>query len=100
MNVLVTGASSGIGAALVRMLAAQGHRVGLIARRADRLAQVLADCGPTARMWPCDLSDTDAAVRTALAAWDAFGHLDSLVNNAGVPMRRHTTQLTGRRSSG
>ena len=93
MNVLVTGASSGIGAALARMLAAQGHTVGITARRADRLAEVLADCGPTARMWACDLSDTDDAVRVALEAWDAFGGLDALVNNAGVPMRRHTTRL-------
>jgi short-subunit dehydrogenase len=93
MNVLVTGASSGIGAALARMLAAQGHSVGIVARRADRLAEVLAGCGPKAKMWVCDLSDPRAAVQVALEAWDAFGELDALVNNAGVPMRRHTTRL-------
>ena len=43
-RVLVTGASSGLGAALVRQLAAQRAVVGLVARRRDRLAEVLADC--------------------------------------------------------
>jgi len=93
MNLLVTGASSGIGAALARRAAAQGHTVGLVARREDRLREVLVDCGPKAKLWVCDLADTAAAERVAIEAWDAFGGLDALVNNAGVPMRRHTTRL-------
>ena len=95
-KVLVTGASSGIGAALARQLAEQGATVGLVARREDRLAEVLADCrksSPDSRMWVTDLADLDGAAAVALEAWDAFGHLDCLVNNAGVPMRRHTTKL-------
>jgi short-subunit dehydrogenase len=95
-RVLVTGASSGIGAALARMLARRGATVGLVARREDRLAEVLADCradAPDSRMWVADLADVEQAGRVALEAWDAFGALDCLVNNAGVPMRRHTTKL-------
>jgi short-subunit dehydrogenase len=95
-RVLVTGASSGIGAALARILAGRGATVGLVARRQDRLAEVLADCrahAPDSRMWVADLGDVEGAGRVALEAWDAFGHLDCLVNNAGVPMRRHTTKL-------
>ena len=93
---LVTGASSGIGAALARMLAEGGATVGLVARREERLAAVLADCrrhSPGSRLWVADLADLELAERVALEAWDAFGHLDCLVNNAGVPMRRHTTEL-------
>jgi short-subunit dehydrogenase len=95
-RVLVTGASSGIGAALARLLAGRGATVGLVARRQERLAEVLADClsqAPDSRMWVADLADVELAGRVALEAWDAFGHLDCLVNNAGVPMRRHTTKL-------
>jgi len=95
-RVLVTGASSGIGAALARILAEGGATVGLVARREVRLAEVLADCQahtPDSRMWVADLSDVDLAGRVALQAWDELGYLDCLVNNAGVPMRRHTTKL-------
>ena len=95
-RVLVTGASSGIGAALARLLARRGATVGLVARREDRLAEVLADCraqAPDSRLWVADLADLERAEQVALEAWDAFGALDCLVNNAGVPMRRHTTEL-------
>ena len=95
-RVLVTGASSGIGAALAPMLASRGATVGLVARRQDRLAQVLERCRSDAadsRMWVADLADLERAEALAVEAWEAFGHLDCLVNNAGVPMRRHTTAL-------
>jgi short-subunit dehydrogenase len=95
-RVLVTGASSGIGAALARILARRGAVVGLVARRHERLAEVLADCqvdSPESRLWVADLADVERAGRVALEAWDEFGHLDCLVNNAGVPMRRRADQL-------
>ncbi len=44
-------------------------------------------------MWVADLADVELAGRVALEAWDAFGHLDCLVNNAGVPMRRLASKL-------
>ena len=96
MNVLVTGASSGIGAETAKMLAARGDTVGIVARRRDRLEAVLADCGDGARMWVADLGDLDAAEQVALDAWDALGGLDVLVNNAGIPKRRKVLELTPR----
>jgi short-subunit dehydrogenase len=93
---LVTGASSGIGASLAKALAAKGVSVGLVARRKDRLEEVMAEClkaAPDSRMWPADLGDLDLAERVALDAWDAFGHIDVLVNNAGIPKRRHVLNL-------
>jgi short-subunit dehydrogenase len=97
-HVLVTGASSGIGAALAPMLAARGATVGIAARRADRLAQVLTACeatGPGAghRSFTVDLADPDAAARFAHEAWAALDGLDAVVNNAGVPMRRNVRDL-------
>ncbi len=95
-NVLVTGASSGIGAALAPLLAERGATVGIVARREERLAEVLERCrqwAPASLMWVADLADTQRAAEVTLEAWDAFGHLDCLVNNAGVPMRRHASAL-------
>ena len=90
----MTGASSGIGAALAPVLADRGAQVGIVARRKDRLEHVLAACGPEARMWVADLGDVDRAVEVALEADEHFGGLDVLVNNAGMPKRRPVTALT------
>ncbi|MCU1453234.1 MAG: short-chain dehydrogenase [Acidimicrobiales bacterium] len=95
-RVLLTGASSGIGAAAAVTLAERGATVGLVARRADRLAEVLEACRrhtPESRVWVADLSDTAAAADLALEAWDHFGGLDVLVNNAGAPKRTPVTKL-------
>ena len=84
---LVTGASSGIGAATGKALASAGAAVALIARRADRLAGLKADiesAGGTALVIDADVSDApqvSAAVERTAAE---FGRLDVVVNNAGV----------------
>lgn len=96
-KVLITGASSGIGEALAYTLTEQGAVVGLVARRGDRLASVLARCqkhSPQSRLWIGDLGDLEWAHQVAIEAWDQFGHLDVLVNNAAVPKRRPVDQLT------
>ena len=94
---LVTGASSGIGAATARLLADQGTTVALVARRPDRLAQVLVDCqvgAPRSRSWTADLSDPEEAAALSLRIWDELGPLDVIINNAGIPMRRPAERLT------
>src|SRR5580765_6758995 len=96
-SVLVTGASSGIGAATARALAERGAVVGVVARRRDRLEEVLADCrthSPDSRLWVADLSDLAVAESIIREAEAAFDGLDVLVNNAGAPKRKHVTALT------
>ena len=84
---LVTGASSGIGAATAKALAAEGAAVALLARRADRLADVKTDIeskGGTALVVPADVTEAEqvsAAVQRAVAE---LGCLDTVVNNAGL----------------
>lgn len=96
-SALVTGASSGIGAALALQLAEGGTNVGLVGRRREKLQVVLEACqktAPDSQLWVADLADLERAEEIVHEAWDAFGGLDLLVNNAAIPSRRKFTELS------
>ena len=96
-HVLITGASSGIGAALAEGFARCGAVVGLCARREDRLTEVLERVqkhSPDSKMWAIDLSKLDELEAFARRASDELGGIDILVNNAGIPKRRTVQALT------
>ncbi|MFD9511020.1 SDR family NAD(P)-dependent oxidoreductase [Streptomyces mirabilis] len=84
---LVTGASSGIGAATARRLAEDGASVALVARRKGRLDDIAAEiekAGGTALVVEADITDRTQAEAAVQQAVEHFGRLDTLVNNAGL----------------
>jgi NADP-dependent 3-hydroxy acid dehydrogenase YdfG len=84
---LVTGASSGIGAATARRLAREGAAVALVARRCDRLDQVVEDiriAGGHAVAMDTDITLPEHAYDAVQRTMERFGRLDVLVNNAGI----------------
>jgi short-subunit dehydrogenase len=89
--VLVTGASSGIGRAAALRLAGAGATLLLVARSEDLLAEVEAEivaAGGTAYSYRCDLSDLEQVDVLVAKVLDQHGHVDVLVNNAGMSIRR------------
>ena len=97
--VLVTGASSGLGAACAGLFAAQGAQVYAVARDEARLAQVSADATGKVATHVADLSDPDACHDAVAACVAAHGRLDVLVNNAGRHDFRITTDVTAQQWS-
>ena len=81
---VITGASSGIGEATARALAADGYRVALLARRADRIQALADELGDGAIAIEADVTDRDSLVAAAQRVQDELGGADVLVNNAGV----------------
>jgi NADP-dependent 3-hydroxy acid dehydrogenase YdfG len=81
---VITGASSGIGAATARALSAHGYRLALLARRVDRLQDLAAELGGSAVAIAADVTDRDALVAAADQVKSDLGGADVLVNNAGV----------------
>lgn len=85
--IVITGASSGIGEATARRLAADGNQVVLAARRAERLNSIVADItaeGGTAIAVPTDVTKKADVEALAAAALEKFGRIDVWVNNAGL----------------
>ena len=92
--IVITGASSGIGAAAAERLAADGARVVLVARRADRLAAAASRCGPRARAIVADMTvraEVDRVVADVLAN---ERRIDVWINNVGRGLSRPPSELT------
>lgn len=88
----VTGASSGIGAALARGLAARGAQMILSGRNVAALEAVAAECAGETLILPFEATDYAALPAIARQAWDWRGRVDGLVNNAGISQRSLAAQ--------
>ena len=94
---VVTGAASGLGLAMSERFAVAGMKVVLADIEADRLAAAVADlraAGHDATGVVTDVADADAVDRLAVAAFDAYGAVHVLCNNAGVVKRARVWELT------
>ncbi len=93
-TVLITGASSGIGAALAEHLTARGDTVAVVARRRDALQAVVERCHERALAIVGDMTERDAVRRAIDETLGHFGELDVLVNNVGRGITRTPSELT------
>ena len=90
-TVVITGASHGLGQAVAAKLAALGAYTVLLARRPDplnKVAEAIRASGGAASTYPCDVSDAETVKATAARIQAAFGVVDILINNAGIPAPR------------
>jgi NAD(P)-dependent dehydrogenase (short-subunit alcohol dehydrogenase family) len=95
--VVVTGASAGIGRATVRLLAARGARIGLVARGRERLeatAREVERLGGRALVLPADVADAEAIEEAARATEERLGPLDAWINNAMLSVFAPIWQVT------
>ena len=94
---LITGASAGIGTELARVFASRGHRLALVARRADRLAtlatEIAAAGGSAPIVIACDLEQADAGDKVAAALAGEGVEVEYVVNNAGFGLFGHAIEL-------
>lgn len=81
---VITGASSGIGEAIARVLVAEGYRVALLARRLDRISSLADELQNDAIAIQADVTDRDSIVAAADRVQQELGGADVLINNAGV----------------
>ncbi|MEO7189499.1 MAG: SDR family oxidoreductase [Vicinamibacterales bacterium] len=93
-SVVITGASSGIGAALAERLARRGDAVVLVARRPDALAAVTGRCGASAHAIAADVTARAMVQQVVADSIARFGRIDVWVNNVGQGITRAPSALT------
>ncbi len=95
---MITGASSGIGRALAVSLARRGAKLGLIARRAEALAEVVGEIevlGAQAVAQPADVQDSSSLALAVDQLRERLGPIDVMIANAGIGPTKHASELCG-----
>jgi short-subunit dehydrogenase len=98
MHIAITGASSGIGAAIAREFGQSGHQLSVAARRVELLDALAAELPCETATFQVDLDDLDDAVRWVDGAVARFGPIDVLVNNAGIQYVEHALGVSDERA--
>jgi len=97
-KILVTGASRGIGRAIAIKLAGEGHEIGIHYRtnskEADEVLKEIGRRGGIAHLFQADFSDPENAVGLGDRVWQRLGHIDVLINNAGISYKRNVLATT------
>ena len=94
---VITGAGRGLGKAMAVALASQGARIALLSRSLDELARTAAEitaAGGEAAVFPTDVASQEQVRHTEAAVLARFGAVNILINNAGLNIRRHVTELS------
>jgi len=92
--IVITGASSGIGAALAELTTARGALVVLVARREQKLQEIAARCSGRAHVHVADMTNRSEVRRVVDGALEKFTRIDVWVNNVGQGISRPPSQLT------
>jgi NAD(P)-dependent dehydrogenase (short-subunit alcohol dehydrogenase family) len=92
--IVITGASSGIGAALAERVGGKGAKTALLARREKELRETAARCGPESLPLVADVTRRAEVRRAVQTVLDRFGRVDVWVNNAGIGISRLVSELT------
>lgn len=93
-RILVTGGGSGLGLGMARAMAAAGAAVLIVGRNADKLAAAAADKGPGIEWRVHDVTDLEATPAFIDSVESTFGPLDTLVNNAGIHLKKPATEVS------
>lgn len=92
---IITGASRGIGRAIAKSLSADGYSLALIYNNCEEKANsLLNELGSDAKIYKCDISDSNAVNNTVEEILKDFGSIDVLVNNAGIAQQKLFTDIT------
>ncbi len=98
MHIAITGASSGIGAALAREFGGAGNKITLVARRLEMMQALAAELDAETSCHKVDLANLETCCDWVQPAEDALGPVDVLINNAGVQWVEPTLQISNKRA--
>ena len=94
MNIIITGASKGIGRGIAKVLASQGHSLGLIARSEELLLELQKELGEKVHISPCNLGNFEQTQTAINKLIERLETVDALINNVGIVLRKSAWDIS------